>query len=64
MHKIKPDTLTAGTVNSNFEGTIERFVARANAFSFMSSVKGAPAYWKQVSYNALAMFKRHCHVLT
>ena len=30
MHKIKPDKLTAGTVNSNFEGTIERFVARAN----------------------------------
>ena len=32
MHKIKPGTLTAGTVKSNFKGTIERFVARDNAF--------------------------------
>ena len=46
MHKIKPGTLTARTVRSNFKGTIERFVARDNAFSFMSSVKGTRAYWK------------------
>ena len=45
MHKIKPGTLTARTVKSNFKGTIERFVARDNAFSFMSSVKGTRAYW-------------------
>ena len=45
MRKIKPDTLTAGTVKSNFKGTVEKFVARDNAFSFMSSVKGTPAYW-------------------
>ena len=44
MHKIKPGTLTAGTVKSNFKGTIERLVARNNAFSFMSLVKGIPAY--------------------
>ena len=44
MHKIKPGTLTAGTVKSNFRGTIERLVARNNAFSFMSLVKGIPAY--------------------
>ena len=46
MHKIKPGTLTARTVKSNFKGTIEKFVARDNAFSFMSSVKGTRAYWK------------------
>ena len=46
MHKIKPGTLTAGTVKINFKGTIERFVKRDNAFSFMSSVKGTLAYWK------------------
>ena len=43
MHKINPGTLTEGTVKSNFKGTIEKFVARDNAFSFMSSVKGTPA---------------------
>ena len=48
MHKIKP--YTAGTLISNFKGTIERFLARDNAFSFMSSVKEISAYWKQFYY--------------
>ena len=58
MQKIKPGTLTAGTVKSNFKGTIERFVAKDNAFSFMSSVKGTPAYWKQFLFDVLAMVKQ------
>ena len=45
MHKIIPGTFTAGTVKGNFNETIERSVARGNTFSFMSSVKGTPAYW-------------------
>ena len=44
MHKIKPGTFIAGVGKSNIKGTIERFVARDNAFSFMSSVKGTPSY--------------------
>ena len=44
MHKIKPGKLTAGMVKNNLQGTIERFVASDNAFSFMSSVKGTPPY--------------------
>ena len=48
MHKIKP--YTAGTVKSNFKGTVEMFLARDNAFSFMSSVKEISAYWKQFYY--------------
>ena len=47
MHKMEPVTLIAETVKSYFNAKIERFVARDNAFSFMSSVKGTPAYWKQ-----------------
>ena len=58
MQKIKPGTLTAGTVKSSFKGTIEKFVAKDNAFSFMSSVKGTPAYWKQFLFDALAMIKQ------
>ena len=58
MHKIKPGTLTAGTVKNNFKGTIERFVASGNAFSFMSSVKGKPAYWEKFLYDVLAMVKQ------
>ena len=47
IYNIKPGILTAGTVKSNFKGTIERFLGRDNAISFMSSVKGTPIYWKQ-----------------
>ena len=55
MHKIKPGTLTAEMVKNNLKGTIKRFVASDNAFSFMSSVKETPAYWKQFLYNILAI---------
>ena len=58
MHKIKPGTLTAGTVKNNFKGTIKRFVATDNAFLFMSSVKGTPAHSKQFLYDVLAMVKQ------
>ena len=47
MHKIKQGTFTGGTVKINFKGTVERFVARDNAFSFLNSVKETPTYWKQ-----------------
>ena len=58
MHKIKPGTLTSETVNNNFKGIIERFVASDNALSFMSLVKGIPAYWKQFLYDVLAMVQQ------
>ena len=61
MHKIKPGTFTAGTVKSNFKGTIERFVViRDNAFSLslMRSIKGTPAYCKQFLYDVLAIVKQ------
>ena len=58
MQKIKPGTLTAGSVKNNFKGTVEWFVASDNSFSFMSSVKGTPAYWKKFLYNVLDMVKQ------
>ena len=58
MHKTKPGTLTAGTVKSNFKGIFEKFVVRDNAFSFMSSVKRTPAYWKKILNDVLAMAKQ------
>ena len=58
MHKRNPGTLTAGVVKNNYKETIERFVASDNAFSFMSSVKGIPAYWKQFLYDILTMVKQ------
>ena len=58
MHKIKPGTLTAGPVKSNFKETVERFVASDNAFFLMSSVKGTSACRKQFLYDVLAMVKQ------
>ena len=58
MHKIKPGALSARTVKNNFKGTTERFVASDNAPSFMSSVRGTPACWKQFLYYLLAMVKQ------
>ena len=58
MHKFKPGTLTVETVKNNFKGTIERFVPSENLFSFMSSVKGTPAYWKQFLYDVVVMIKQ------
>ena len=43
MTKIKPVTLTAGTVKSIIKGKIERFVVSNNVFSFLSAVKGTTA---------------------
>ena len=42
VHNVKPGTLKTGRVKIN----IERFHVINNAFPFMSSVKGTPAYWK------------------
>ena len=53
MHKIKPGTLTTGSIKNNFKGTIEGFVASDCKFSLMDSVKGVPEYWKQFLYDVL-----------
>ena len=58
MHKIRPGMLTAEIVKNNLKGIIERFVGSDNAFSFMTSVKGTPSYWKQILYDVLAMIKQ------
>ena len=58
MHKIGPDTLTAGIIKNNFKGTMERFVGRDNTFSFVCSVKKTPTYWKKFLYPVLAMVKQ------
>ena len=72
MHKIKPGTTTAETIKSSFEETIKSFVARDNAFSLISSVKGTSIYWKQfdmtyqlrLNNQGYPHVLRHCHVPT
>ena len=58
MHKIKSGTLTAETIKNNFKANVKRFVASDNAFSFISSAKETPPYWKHFAYNVLALVKQ------
>ena len=58
MQKLNSCSVTAGCIRQNFKESVRKFVASNNAFSFMSSVKGTPAYWKQFLYEVLAMVKQ------
>ena len=58
MHKSKSGRLIEEMVNTNLKGKIETFVASDNTFSFMSSVKVTPAYWKRFLYDVLAMVQQ------
>ena len=44
MRKIKTTNLTAGMLNRNFKETVQQFIASDEAFSFMNTIRGAPAY--------------------
>ena len=43
---------------TNYKDTIQTFLGSSDAFSFMSSVKGTPSYWKQFLFDVLAMVKQ------
>ena len=50
--------ITADTVNQNYKESVKRLLSSKNAYSFMSSVKGTPVYWKQFLFEVLAMVKQ------
>ena len=58
MKKIKADGLTAGTLSQDFKERIKSFVANDEAYNFMNTVKGTPAYWKRFLFEVLAMVKQ------
>ena len=58
MKKVKGSNLTAGMFSKNFKETVKSFIASDDAFSFMSSIKGTPAYWKRFLLEVLAMVKQ------
>ena len=55
MKKIVSDSLNAGKLSKNFKAIIQQFIAQDKAYSFMSSIKGTPAYWKKLLFEVLAM---------
>ena len=58
MHKVENMQLTAGSVRKSYYKPVKRFPSNENAFHFMSSVKGTPAYWKQFLHEVLPMVKQ------
>ena len=44
--------------SNNFKEAIKQFVASDQAYRFMNSVKGTPAYWKNMLSDVLAMVKQ------
>ena len=58
MKKGLSNHLTAGMLGKNFKQRVQEFIAKDKAFSFMSSIKGAPAYWKKILHQLLAMVKQ------
>ena len=47
MKKVLSNDLIPGMLSKNFKQRVQEFIAKDKAFSFMSSIKGAPAYWKK-----------------
>ena len=45
-------------LSKNFKATVYQFIAQEKAYSFMSSIKGTPAYWKKILFEVLAMVKQ------
>ena len=45
-------------LSSNFNEKLKEFTASNQAFTFMNSIKGTPAYWKKFLFDVLAMVKQ------
>ena len=58
MKKVKSGKLTAGMLSRNFKESVKSFVANDEAYSFMNTIKGIPAYWKRFLFEVLAMVKQ------
>ena len=58
MQKVRGMQITADTVKQNYKESVKRLLSSENAYSFMSSVKGTPVYWKQFLFEVFAMVKQ------
>ena len=44
LKKVVSNNLTAGILSEDFKARVKEFIAKIQGFSFMSSIKGSPAY--------------------
>ena len=55
--KVKGN-ITARQLQTNFEESVRSLVCEDQAYLFMNSIRGTPAYWKAFLYDVLAMVKQ------
>ena len=58
MKKVCSGNLTARLLSQNFSERVKSFIVKHEAYHFMSTTKGTPAYWKKFLYEVLAMVKQ------
>ena len=58
MKKVLSHDSTARILSKNFKKTVQEFIAKNKAFSFMSYIKRTPAYSKKFLHQVLAMVKQ------
>ena len=58
MKKVCSGNLTAGLLSQIFSERVKSFMVKDEAYHFMSTIKGTPAYWKKFLYEVLAMVKQ------
>ena len=50
--------LSAGMLSQKFSEWVKSFIVKDEAYHFISTIKGTPAYWKKFLYEVLAMVKQ------
>ena len=58
MKKVILNNLAAVMLSKKFKQRVKKLIAKDKAFSFMSSIKGTPAYWKKFLHQVLPMVKQ------
>ena len=58
LKRVANCTLSAGVMAGNYDETIKSYVANDDAYKFMSTIKGTPAYWQHTLSDVLAMVKQ------
>ena len=58
MRKVSGRNISAGMLSENFKERVKNFVVNEEAYTFMNSVKGSAAYWKNMLSDVLAMVRQ------
>lgn len=58
IKKLCGRNLNAGIFSGKFSERVKFFIYNDGAYNFMSSIKGAPAYWKKFLFVVLGVVKQ------